>query len=187
MVQGSLVGSPLPVSFFVLSSFFPHVLHVLMSASVAWIGVGGLPFCTSIPFFSALLYFLYHFFLVNILKPSSSSRYVHSSLSHYLLQNLGGCGQSVRLPCGRSWVRVPAEANTKLFVSFCRAVKRQRFCTLNTNDTKPRQPTTLLTNALHVGTGSRSVYTRCRSFPPEWHIVPSKKRFPPTSYTCPSL
>ena len=44
------------------------------------------------------------------------------------------------------------------YVIFCRAVKRQWFHTHNTHDTKPI--TTLLTNALRVVTGSRSVPTR---------------------------
>ena len=41
-------------------------------------------------------------------------------------------------------------------------------------DTKPR--TTLhyfLQNTLHIGTGYRSISNSCRSFPPEWPIVPS--------------
>ena len=45
-------------------------------------------------------------------------------------------------------------------VSFRRAVERRRF---HTHDTKPRQHNNTITNALHFGTGSRSVTTRCRS------------------------
>ena len=71
------------------------------------------------------------------------------------------------------------------YVSFRRAVERQRFHTLHTHDTKAKNnTTTLLTNALHVGTGYRS-------FRPKWPMAPSvvylRKSFPSTIYTWPSL
>ena len=80
--------------------------------------------------------------------------------------------------CGR---REPSD-----YVSFRRAVERPRFHTLNTNHTMPR--TTLITNALHVRTGSRFVPTRCHSLVSSRMTYRaiccmSEKRFPPASYT----
>ena len=73
-------------------------------------------------------------------------------------------------------------------VSFRRAVERQRFHTLNTQDTKPRTTQhslqTPYTLELDLGPFPPDV---ARSFPPELPIVQSvvclKERFPPTSYT----
>ena len=73
-------------------------------------------------------------------------------------------------------------------VSFRRAVKRRRFHTLNTHDTKPKQHNNTPYKRLHVGTGPRSVPTRCRL------VISSRmtnraiccvpeRRFPPTIYT----
>ena len=49
------------------------------------------------------------------------------------------------------------------YVSFRRAVERQRFHTINTHDTNPRTTQQYSLQITYVGTGSRSVPTRCHS------------------------
>ena len=82
--------------------------------------------------------------MAELLEPAGAMREVSGSSP-----SLGGHKNL----CGR---REPPD-----YVSFRRVVKRMPLHTLNTHDTKPR--TTLLTKALHFGTGFRSVSTRCRS------------------------
>ena len=88
----------------------------------------------------------------------------------------------MQLPCGRHRVQIPAEADIKLcgcrefsdYVSFRRAVKRQRFHILNTHDTKSRtiqqhslqMPYTL---ELYLGPFPPDII---RLFPPEWPMAP---------------
>ena len=109
-----------------------------------------------------------------------------------------GCTHTARLYiCGRSLVRVPANVDTTLcgrrkpsdYVNFLRAVKRQRFHTLNTHDTKARTTQqhslqTPYTMELDLGPFPLDIV---RSFLPEWPMAPSvvrpRKRFPPRSYT----
>ena len=86
-------------------------------------------------------------------------------------------GWSVRLPCGRSRVRIPAEADTETFANVGNLLTTSLSSGLSkdsgsihlihTIHNQEQHCNISLQAPIHVGTGSRSVPNKWHSFPPE--------------------
>ena len=85
--------------------------------------------------------------------PSSLIFTPHNSLIYAF-----GTQSILLIPSNPLWLSIFADVENLTTSVYAGLSKRQRFHTFNTHDTKPRATQR---NALHFGTGSRSIPTRC--------------------------